>query len=439
MAKKNSDKAKNNSENNRELITALDRIEKEKGVPKDLVLEVLETSLKAAVDKNYNVGNNVKVTVDRETGKVGAYILKTVVEEVEDEKVEISLEKAREVKPAYEIGDIFEFEVTPDEFGRIAAQTAKQIVLQKIREAEREVLFNKYKDYENEIFNAVVQRRDRRNIIVTINDIEAQLTQNEQIPGEKFERNEIIPVYVTKIEQTTKGPIITVSRAHPELVRRLFEQNVDEIYDGTVDIKAISREAGSRTKIAVHSNSSDVDAIGACIGPNGIRVNSIVNSLKGEKIDIINWYEDPNLFIAEALSPSEVVAVETNIEVKNDVEEKTAKVVVADGQLSLAIGKNGQNARLAVRLTGWKIDIKSETQSDEINFVSESSYYFREKGIPEELQEIIETNDEDDLENQEQNNIETTVEEVEVNEQLEEAKESEQSVDIHVFEESAEN
>lgn len=349
-----------------ELISALNELENDRGISKDLVLEALETSLVTACKKNYNSDQPVKVIIDRVNGDIEVYAQKEVVEEVYDDAIEITLEDAKEINVVYELGDFADVRVTPRDFGRISAQTAKQVVLQKIREAERSIQYEKLKERESEIVTAIIQRRNRNNLIVSFDDIEAVLPQSEQIPGELFERNERVQVYVTEIKQTTKGPIVNVSRTNAELVKRLFEQNITEIFDGIVEVKSISREAGSRTKIAVYSHDEDVDAVGACVGPNGMRVNAIVKELKGEKIDIITWNPDPVLYITESLSPSKVV------EVVVDEENKTAKAVVPDNQLSLAIGKFGQNVRLAVRLTDWKIDIKSESQAEEIGFLDEN-------------------------------------------------------------------
>ncbi len=377
--------------NGNELINALNELEKDRGIDKDLVLEALETALVTACKKNYNSEQEVKVIIDRESGNIEVYAQKEVVEEVFDDAIEITEEDAKLINFHYEIGDFADVEVTPRDFGRISAQTAKQVVLQKIREAERTILFDKLKLREGEIVTASIQRRNRNNLIVAFDNIEAVLPPAEQINGELFERNERVQVYVLEIKQTPKGPSVTVSRTHPELVKRLFEQSISEIYDGTVEIKSISREAGSRTKIAVWSKDENVDAVGACVGQNGLRVNNIVKELKGEKIDIINWSEDPVQYITEALSPSKVVTVVC------DEANRSAKAVVPDSQLSLAIGKFGQNVRLAVRLTDWKIDIKSETQAEETDFLSDD--YGKEEVVEvieeamenvEEIAEVIE-------------------------------------------------
>ena len=348
-----------------EFIEALHLIEKEKGIDKEIIFEAIEASLVSACKKNFGSNQNIKVMIDRESGNVACYAQREVVEEVLDEQNEISLAAARVLNPEYQIGDVVDLEVTPRDFGRVAAQTAKQVVVQKFREAEREILYNQYITKEREVVTAIVQRRERRNIIVQMGKIDAVLSANEQIPGEQYNFMERLKVYVLEVKQTPKGPQIYVSRTHPELVKRLFEQEVPEVHDGTVEIKSIAIEAGSRTKIAVYSKNENVDALGACVGQNGCRVNVIVNELGGEKIDVINWSEDPKEFIAAALSPSKVVAVAIN------AAEQSAKVVVPDHQLSLAIGKEGQNARLSAKLTGWRIDIKSETQAKETNFLAE--------------------------------------------------------------------
>ena len=346
-----------------EFINALNQIEKEKGIDKEVIFEAIETSLVSACKKNFGTSQNIKVVINRETGDVACYAQKEVVEEVEDDMLQISLEDARNINPYFIIGDIIDIEVTPKNFGRISAQTAKQVVVQKFREAEREILYNQYITKEKDIMTGIVQRRERKNVIVQLGKIDAILTPNEQIPFEEYNFMDRIKVYVLEVKQSTKGPQIYVSRTHPELVKRLFEQEVPEVYDGTVEIKSIAREAGSRTKIAVYTKDKNVDALGACVGQNGYRVNVIVNELHGEKIDVINWSEDPKEFIAAALSPSKVVAVSIN------EQEQSAKIVVPDHQLSLAIGKEGQNARLSAKLTGWRIDIKSETQAKETNFL----------------------------------------------------------------------
>ena len=345
---------------NTELLEALEQIEKEKDISKDTLLEAIETSLLTACKNHFGKADNVKVNIDPVTCQFSVYAEKTVVEKVEDDVTEISLDKAREIDSKYELGDIVNVEIKSKEFGRIATQNAKNVILQKIREEERKVLFNQYYAKEKDVVTGVVQRYLGRNVSINLGKVDAILNENEMVKGEVFKPTERIKVYILEVKDGTKGPRILVSRTHPELVKRLFESEVTEVRDGTVEIKCIAREAGSRTKIAVWSNDPDVDAVGACVGMNGARVNAIVNELRGEKIDVINWNENPAILIENALSPAKVVAVLA------DPEDKTAKVVVPDYQLSLAIGKEGQNARLAARLTGFKIDIKSETQAREI-------------------------------------------------------------------------
>ncbi len=342
---------------NRELIEALNQIEKEKDISKDILLEALENSLVAACKNNYGRADNIKVDIDRNTGEVNVYAMKEVVEEVTDPVMQISLAQAKMKDSRKELGDVIAIEVTPKNFGRIAAQKAKQVVVQKIREEERKVLFAQYSGKEKDIVTGIVQRYVGNNVSINLGKVDAILTENEQVRGEVFRPTDRIKLYVLEVKDTTKGPRITVSRTHPELVKRLFEAEVTEIQDGTVEIKSISREAGSRTKMAVWSNNPDVDAVGACVGLNGARVNAIVHELRNEKIDIINWSNAPEQLIENALSPAKVVSVTV------DEFEKSARVIVPDYQLSLAIGKEGQNARLAAKLTGYKIDIKSESQS----------------------------------------------------------------------------
>ena len=365
----------------KEFLTALELVAKEKGIDKELIFEAIEASLVSACKKHFGTSQNIKVDMNRETGEVKCFTQKTIVETVEDPQLEMSLDMARIANPNYMVGDVVDIEVTPKNFGRISAQTAKQVVVQKFREAEREILFNQYITKEREVVTAVVQRKERRNVIVQMGKIDAVLAANEQIPGEQYNFMDRVKVYVLEVKQTTKGPQIFVSRTHPELVKRLFEQEVPEVHDGTVEIKSIAREAGSRTKIAVYSKNENVDALGACVGQNGYRVNVIVSELGGEKIDVINWSEDPREFIAAALSPSKV------LEVKLNEAEQSAKIVVPDHQLSLAIGKEGQNARLSAKLTGWRIDIKSETQARETNFLAD------EEPVAEEIAEAAEEMD----------------------------------------------
>lgn len=351
---------------NAEFIQALAQIEKEKGIDKDVLIEAVENSLITACKNNFGAATEVKVTINRENGDMTVFTEKEVVDIVENDQNQIALEDAVILNPAYKIGDIAQEEIMPKNFGRIAAQKAKQVVVQKIREAEREVLFNQYITKEKEVVTGIVQREVKDNLVINLGKIDAVMTRKEQIPGERWGLNERVKVYVVEVKESTKGPKIYVSRTHPELIKRLFEQEVPEVHDGVVEMKSVSREAGSRTKIAVHSNTPEVDPVGSCVGHNGSRVGIIVSELSGEKIDIIPWSESPEEFIAAALSPSKVVKVVV------DEEEKSAKVVVPDYQLSLAIGKEGQNARLAAKLTGYRIDIKSETQAKETNFITEA-------------------------------------------------------------------
>ena len=370
-----------------EFMEALNIIEKEKGIDREIIFEAIETSLVTACKKNFGTSQNIKVDMNRETGEVTVYAQKEIVEEVEDPALQMSLVEAQAVNPHYKIGDVFNEIITPKDFGRISAQTAKQVVVQKFREAEREILYNQYITKEKDIVTGIVQRKEKKNVIVQLGKIDAILAPSEQIPGEEYNFQDRVKVYVLEVKQTTKGPQIYVSRTHPELVKRLFEQEVPEVHDGLVEIKSIVREAGSRTKIAVYSKDPNVDAVGACVGQNGYRVNVIVNELHGEKIDIINWNEDPKEFIAAALSPSKVVAVAIN------AEEQSAKIVVPDHQLSLAIGKEGQNARLSAKLTGWRIDIKSESQAEETGFFNEEETEIMD--TPETAQEpTVETAEE---------------------------------------------
>lgn len=344
---------------NSEFIEALAQIEKDKGVSKDILIEAIEAALISAFKRNYGSSENVRVSIDRDSGEIKVFALKNVVEEVTDASIELTLEEAKKISKKHKIGDILEFEVTPRTFGRIAAQTAKQVVMQRIREAERGIIFDEFVNREGDIISGIIQRIDKKNVIIDMGKIEAILTPQEQIPGEVYRQNERIKSYVLEVRKTTKGPEVYVSRTHPGLVKRLFELEVPEIHEGVVEIRSIAREAGSRAKIAVYSLEENIDPVGACVGQRGTRVQNIVDELQGEKIDIIEWSDNPAEFIASSLNPSKVIKVEIF------EQEKAARVVVPDYQLSLAIGKEGQNARLAAKLTGWKIDIKSETQVSE--------------------------------------------------------------------------
>ncbi|KRN29605.1 transcription termination factor NusA [Lactobacillus selangorensis] len=343
----------------KELVNALDQLEKEKGVKKEVVVEALEAALVSAYKRNYGQAQNVEVDFDQKKGDIHVYAVKEVTNEVFDSRLEVSLKDALNINKAYEVGDEIKFEVTPQDFGRIAAQTAKQVIMQRVREAERGIVYDEYSQYENEIMTGVVERRDNKFVYVNLGKIEAVLGKQDQMPNETYHPHDRIKVYVTKVENSAKGPQVFVSRTHPDFVKRLFEQEVPEIYDGIVEIVAAAREAGDRTKLAVRSTDPNVDAVGTCVGPKGSRVQAVVNELHGENMDIVAWDEDPAVYIANALNPAQVLDVQFDPE--ND---HACTVVVPDYQLSLAIGKKGQNARLAAKLTGYKIDIKSETDMD---------------------------------------------------------------------------
>ncbi len=363
---------------NKELMEALDILEREKEISKDTLFEAIENSLITAYKNHFGKADNVKVEIDRETCDYYCYAEKEVVDEVEDPVMQISPEDAKEIDLKAKVGDIVRVEIRSKEFGRIATQNAKSVILQKIREEERSVIYNQYFEKEKDVVTGIVQRYMGKNISINLGKADAILNENEQVRTEHFRPTERIKVYILEVRNTPKGPRILVSRTHPELVKRLFESEVTEIKDGTVEIMSIAREAGSRTKIAVLSNNPNVDAVGACVGINGARVNSIVDELCGEKIDIVNWDENPGNLIQNALSPAKIVSVFA------DPDEKTAKVVVPDYQLSLAIGKEGQNARLAARLTGYKIDIKSETQAKDAPGFRYEDYVYDDEEYDEE-------------------------------------------------------
>ena len=369
---------------NKELMEALDILEKEKEISKETLFEAIENSLITACKNHFGKADNVKVEIDRETCDFLCYAEKEVVEEVEDDVLQISLADAKEVSKKAKVGDLLRVEIKSKEFGRIATQNAKNVILQKIREEERSVIYNQYYEKEKDVVTGIVQRYIGRNISINLGKADAILNESEQVRTEHFRPTERIKVYILEVKNTPKGPRILVSRTHPELVKRLFESEVTEIKDGTVEIMSIAREAGSRTKLAVRSNNPNVDAVGACVGINGARVNSIVDELCGEKIDIVNWDENPGNLIQNALSPAKIVAVFA------DPDEKTAKVVVPDYQLSLAIGKEGQNARLAARLTGYKIDIKSETQAKDAPGFRYEDYVYDDEEYEEYDEEYAE-------------------------------------------------
>ena len=365
---------------NTELLEALDILEKEKNISKDVMLEAIENSLLSACKNHFGTSDNIKIVMDRNTCDYSVYAEREVVEEVFDPAIEISLEDAEKINPALHIGDIAQVELHSKEFGRISTQNAKNLILQKIREEERKAVFDQYFEKEKDIVTGIVQRYIGKNISVNLGKADAILTENEQVKGEHFEPTERIKLYIVEVKNTPKGPKILVSRTHPELVKRLFESEVAEVKDGTVEIKSIAREAGSRTKMAVWSNDPNVDPVGACVGMNGARVNAVVKELRGEKIDIINWDENPALLIENALSPAKVISVMA------DPDEKIAGVIVPDYQLSLAIGKEGQNARLAARLTGYKIDIKSETQAKDAPGFRYEDYVYEDEEYDEDAE-----------------------------------------------------
>ena len=383
---------------NKELLEAMEVLEKEKNISKDTLIEAIENSLLTACKNHFGKADNVKVTVNPNTCDFAVYAEKAVVENVEDDCLEMSLADAKMLNPKYEIGDTVQIPLDSKKFGRIATQNAKNVILQKIREEERKALYNEYYMKEKDVMTGVVQRYLGRNVSINLGRVDAILNESEQVKGETFRPTERVKVYVIEVKDTPKGPRVSVSRTHPDLVKRLFESEVAEVRDGTVEIKAIAREAGSRTKIAVKSNDANVDPVGACVGLNGSRVNSIVSEKKKKKIDIINWDDNPAYLIENALSPAKVICVVA------DEEEREAQVIVPDYQLSLAIGKEGQNARLAARLTGFKIDIKSETQAREMGLFEQmglqygdtsSENYEEEQEEPESYQEYEENYQED--------------------------------------------
>lgn len=376
-----------------ELIQALEQLEKEKGIEKEVLIEAIEAALISAYKRNFGSTQNVKISIDRESGDVRVFALKRVSSSPEDENGDISLEEAKKINIEYEEEDIAEIEVTPRKFGRIAAQTAKQVVMQRIREAERGIIFDEYYNKEGDIVTGIIQRSERKNVIIDLGKTEAVMGPSEQTVGEEYRFNDRIKTYIVEVKKMPKGPQIMVSRTHPGLVKRLFELEVPEIHDGTVEIRSISREAGSRTKIAVFSRDPNVDPVGACVGQKGTRVQAIVDELRGEKIDIIKWSSSPEEYIASSLSPAKVVRVDAG------EDGRSARVIVPDFQLSLAIGKEGQNARLAAKLTGWKIDIKSESQFraaiEQQMFNMDNSYNEDEDEEEYEYEDIEDEIDED--------------------------------------------
>ena len=378
---------------NKELLEAMEVLEKEKNIAKDTLIEAIENSLLTACKNHFGKADNVKVTVNPNTCDFAVYAEKTVVEQVEDDIMEISLADAKMLSPKYDLGDTVQIPLDSKKFGRIATQNAKNVILQKIREEERKVLYNEYYTKEKDVMTGIVQRYLGRNVSINLGRVDAILNESEQVKGETFRPTERIKVYVLEVKDTPKGPRVSVSRTHPDLVKRLFESEVAEVRDGTVEIKAIAREAGSRTKIAVKSNDANVDPVGACVGLNGARVNAIVSELRGEKIDIINWDDNPAYLIENALSPAKVICVVA------DEEEREAQVIVPDYQLSLAIGKEGQNARLAARLTGFKIDIKSETQAREMGLFEQMGLQYGDTPAPSFEEDSFEEDSYEETEN----------------------------------------
>lgn len=369
----------------KEFITALDEVEKEKGISKDYLVEAIEEALVKAYKQNYDAdenADNVKVTIDKITGEIHVYSAREVVEEFPVPELEISLEEAQKIDKRYNIGDVVNIEVKPKDFGRIAAQKAKQVVVQKIREAEKDMIFTEFNDKKGEIVTGLIQKADGKLVVLDLGKLEGVMPQKEQIPTENYRVNDKIRGYVLQVEKGLKGtPQVIVSRSHPDFVRKLFEFEIPEIYEGLIEIKSVSRDPGSRSKVAVYSKDENIDPVGSCVGQKGVRIQNIINELNGEKIDVIEWNEDPAIYIAAALLPAQVMAVDVR------EEEKFAQVIVPDDQLSLAIGKSGQNARLAARLTNWKIDIKSESQIRELLLSMQENEEAEETASVEEVQE----------------------------------------------------
>ena len=353
---------------NKELILALEELEKEKGIKKEYLLEAIETALVTAYKRNFDSLENVRVEMDHQTGATHVYAIKEVMEKANDEDTEISLKEAQKINPDLKEGDTVETEIVPRDFGRIAAQTAKQVIIQKLREVEREIVYNEFNERKGEIVSGLIQKADHNIVVMDLGKLEGVMPLKEQIPTEHYKVNDKIKGYVLDVEKGAKGaPQVIVSRSHPDFVRKLLEFEIPEIYEGVIEIKSVSRDPGYRSKVAVYSPDQNIDPVGSCVGQKGVRIQNVINELNGEKIDVIEWNEDPSIYIASALLPAKILAVDIK------EEEKFAQVVVADDQLSLAIGKSGQNARLAARLTNWKIDIKSETQFREMIIKSQES------------------------------------------------------------------
>ena len=342
---------------NKELILALEELEKEKGIKKSYVIESIETALVTAYKRNFDALENVKVDIDKNTGATHLYAIKEIMERANDDATEISLDDAHKINKDLKLGDTVEVEIVPKDFGRIAAQTAKQVIVQKLREVERDLIFNEYSERKGEIVSGIIQKADKNIVVVDLGRIEGIMLSKEQVPTEKYRVNDKIKAYIVDVERGLKGaPQVIDSRSHPDYVRKLLEFEIPEIYEGLIEIKSVSRDAGSRSKVAVYSPDPNIDPVGSCVGAKGVRIQNVINELNGEKIDVIEWDKDPSIYIASALLPAQILAVDIK------EEEKFAEVIVPDDQLSLAIGKSGQNARLAARLTNWKIDIKSESQ-----------------------------------------------------------------------------
>lgn len=378
--------AKEQAIDNKELILALEELEKEKGIKKEYLLESIETALVTAYKRNFDSLENVKVVMDEKTGATHVFSLKEVKKKIENAETEITVKEAQKINPELEEGDILETEIVPRDFGRIAAQTAKQVIIQKIREAEREIIYTNYNDRKGEIVSGLIQKADRNIVIMDLGKLEGVMPTKEQIPTEHYRVNDKIKGYVLDVEKGAKGdPQVIVSRSHPDFVRKLLEFEIPEIYEGVIEIKSISRDAGDRSKVAVYSPDPNIDPVGSCVGQKGVRIQNVINELNGEKIDVIEWNEDPSIYIASALLPAQILAVDIK------EEEKFAQVIVPDNQLSLAIGKSGQNVRLAARLTNWKIDIKSETQFREMLMQAQNEQ-------PNEEETVVETEEQEETE-----------------------------------------
>ena len=367
---------------NKELILALEELEKEKGIKKEYLLESIETALVTAYKRNFDALENVKVVMDKQTGATHVYSIKEVMERANDEALEISLDEAHKINKNVQIGDSIEVEIVPKDFGRIAAQTAKQVIIQKLREAEREIIFSEYNDRKGEIVSGLIQKADKNIVVMDLGKLEGVMPTKEQIPTERYRVNDKIKGYIVDVEKGSKGaPQVIVSRSHPDFVRKLLEFEIPEIYEGVIEIKSVSRDPGYRSKVAVFSPDPNIDPVGSCVGQKGVRIQNVINELNGEKIDVIEWNEDPAIYISSALLPAQILAVDIK------KEDKFAQVIVPDDQLSLAIGKSGQNARLASKLTNWKIDIKSETQFKEILLKKQEEDEEKNTQIEENIEE----------------------------------------------------